>query len=138
MSMKDIPLGTTATQTIEVTRELTAAHAVEGLPEVFSTPSMIELMESAATEALIPYLDEGWVSVGVSVNIKHLAATPVGFQVTATAKVTAVSDHTVTFHVEVHDGVEKAGEGSHVRAPVELQRFEKGFNAKIQKKPPRS
>lgn len=134
MSIKDIPVGTTATLSLEVTHELTVAHLLAGMPEVFSTPSMISLVENAAAEAIRSYLEEGWVSVGVSVNIKHLAATPIGFTATATATVTEVNDPTVTFAVEVHDGVEKVGAGTHVRAPIDLQRFEKGCHAKMQKK----
>jgi predicted thioesterase len=125
-----IPVGASATTNIEVTREMTVAHFHAHMPEVYGTPMMIYLMELAAANAIQPYLPEGWVSVGAVVNIKHLAATPVGFKVTARAEVTAVSDHTVTFTVEAHDGVDKIGEGTHVRAPVELSRFEKRMKTK--------
>jgi predicted thioesterase len=100
------------------------------MPEVYGTPMMIYLMEVAAGDAIQKYLPEGWVSVGVVVNVKHLAATPVGFTVTAKAEVVSVSDSTVTFTVEAHDGVEKIGEGTHVRAPIELARFEKRVKSK--------
>lgn len=132
---EQIPVGATAEKTITVTRELTVAHHTEGMPEVYGTPMMIYLMEVVSAEAIAPYLPEGWVSVGVVVNVKHLAATPVGFEVTATAEVTEVSGRTVTFKVEAHDGVEKIGEGTHVRAPVEMARFEKGFQAKLAQRP---
>ena len=65
------------------------------------------------------------MSVGVGVNIQHLAATPVGFTVTAKAEVVAVSDNTVTLKVEAYDDVEKIGEGMHVRAPIDMARFGK-------------
>ena len=118
---------------MEVTREMTVAHFHSHMPEVFGTPMMIYLMELAAAEAIQPYLPEGWVSVGATVKVKHLAATPVGFNVTARAEVVSVSDHLVSFTVEAHDGVDKIGEGTHVRAPVELERFERRVKAKAAK-----
>jgi predicted thioesterase len=129
----NIPVGIVASQTMDVTREMTVAHFHSHMPEVFGTPMMIYLMELAAAEAIQPYLPEGWVSVGATVEVKHLAATPVGFNVTARAEVVSVSDHLVSFTVEAHDGVDKIGEGTHVRAPVELQRFERRVKAKAAK-----
>lgn len=119
----DIPLGASASESVIVTRELTVAHFHPNMPEVYGTPLMIYLMEVAAAAAIQPYLPEGWVSVGVLVEVKHLAATPVGLTVKATAEVISVEANTVTFTVEAHDGVEKIGEGRHVRAPIHLERF---------------
>lgn len=125
-----IPVGASATTSWVVTRELTIARRDDRLPPVFATPMMIYLMEIASAEAIQPYLPEGWLSVGVLVNVKHLAPTPVGATVTARAEVIAVTDSLVTFAVEAHDGVEKIGEGTHVRAPVELERFLKRVTTK--------
>ena len=130
----NIPVGAAASQTMEVTREMTVAHFHAHMPEVFGTPMMIYLMELAAAEAIQQYLPEGWVSVGATVDVKHLAATPVGFIVTARAEVVSVGDHLVTFTVEAHDGVDKIGEGTHVRAPIEMERFERRVQAKAAKK----
>ena len=127
-----IPVGATSTQIIEITREMTVAHHVETMPEVYGTPIMIYHMEVTAGDAIHKYLPEGWVSVGVLVNVKHLAATPVGAKVTLKAEVVAVGDYTVTFAVEAHDGFEKIGEGTHVRAAVEMGRFMKKVSAKKQ------
>lgn len=128
-----IPVGASATKSIRVLREMTVAHFHSHMPEVYGTPMMIYLMEETAAEAIEKYLPAGWVSVGVAVQIKHLAATPVGFTVTAKAEVTAVSDEGITFTVEAFDGVDKIGEGTHVRAPVELERFDKRLKSKWQK-----
>lgn len=125
-----IPLGASAVRQIVVTREMTVAHHVDEMPEVYGTPIMIFHMETAAGEAIIPYLPVGWISVGVVVNVKHLAATPVGAMVTVRAEVTAVTEATVTFAVEAHDGFEKIGEGTHVRAPVDMERFLRKVSAK--------
>ncbi|HEX8185923.1 MAG TPA: thioesterase family protein [Blastocatellia bacterium] len=121
----NIPVGAAASSTIEVTKEMTVAHFVEGMPEVYGTPIMIFHMETTAGAAIQEHLPEGWVSVGVGVNVKHLAATPVGATVTLKAEVIAVEDKTVLFAVEAHDGSRKIGEGTHARAPVEIKRFMK-------------
>ena len=128
-----IPIGAAAEQVIVVTPEMTVAHFVEAMPAVYGTPIMIFHMETTAGAAITPHLPDGWVSVGVVVNVKHLAATPVGAQVTVRAEVVAVDDHTVTFKVEAHDGVERIGEGLHVRAPVEMARFMKRVEAQATK-----
>ncbi|HWP45322.1 MAG TPA: thioesterase family protein [Blastocatellia bacterium] len=120
-----IPAGASATKSIVVTREMTVTHFVEGMPEVYGTPIMIYHMETAAGEAIHKYLPEGWTSVGVLVNVRHLAATPVGLTVTVNAKVLSVDENTITFAVEAHDGIDKIGEGTHVRAAVQLDRFMK-------------
>lgn len=111
-------------QSTVVTRELTVAHFHPEMPEVYGTPFMIYLMEVAASDAIHRHLPPGCVSVGYEVNVKHLAATPVGRTVTATATLTATNGRLATFAVEAHDGVTLIGTGTHVRAVVDLARFE--------------
>lgn len=130
-----IPTGACASRSVGVTRELTVAHFQPGMPEVYGTPMMIYLMEVAASGASDPYLPEGWVSVGVTVDVKHLAATPIGFTVTAHAEVTQVSPDRVTFRVTALDELERIGEGTHARAPVELERLARGIESKRRKLP---
>jgi len=125
MGTVNIPVGASAHKSVEVAQDMTVAHFHSGMPEVFGTPMMVCLMEEAAREAILPYLPDGWVSVGAMMNVKHLAPTPVGVVVTATATVVAVSDNLITFTIEAHDGFEKIGEGMQVRAAIELKRFEK-------------
>jgi predicted thioesterase len=120
---KNVPIGATATYQLTVTHDLTIASGDGRLPAVFSTPAMIGYMEVAAANAIEPFLPEGWISVGVVVNVRHLAATPEGASVRCTATVTAVDDRTVTFAIEAYDHEEKIGDGTHVRAPVEMSRF---------------
>lgn len=131
----DIPVGASASRSVEVTSELTVGHFHPAMPAVFATPMMIHLMESAAAAALEPHLPEGWTSVGTHVDVRHLAATPIGFSVTATARVVSKDDRTVTFEVEAHDGVEVIGSGSHTRAPIDRSRFDKRIAAKTAKRP---
>ena len=98
------------------------------MPEVYATTFMIYLMEVAATQAIQTNLPPGWVSVGVDVNIRHLAATPIGRTVIAQARVTEINDKLVIFSVQAHDGVNLIGKGTHSRAPVDLVRFERSLS----------
>ena len=125
-----VPIGAAATKEITVTRDMTVAHFHEHMPEVYGTPIMIYHLEVTAEAAVREFLPEGWITVGSVVNVKHLAATPVGATVTTRAEVTEVGDYTITFKVEAHDGFEKIGEGIHVRAPVEMDRFLKRVEKK--------
>lgn len=128
-----IPVGATATRRVVVTKEMTVGHFVPGMPDVYGTLMLVLHMEMAAAEAILPYLPEGWVSVGVEVNVTHSAATPVGATVTVRATVTAVGERDVTFAVESHDGVDSIGSGTHRRAPVEVSRFMKRVGEKAAK-----
>ena len=121
---QSVPVGAAGEASVVVTPELTVGHGVPGMPLVYGTPFMIWLMEVASYRAAAPYLPHGWVSVGTEVNIKHLAATPVGRTVTATASIIEVNKRAIRFAVRARDGVALIGEGIHVRAPVELARFE--------------
>lgn len=127
-----VPPGATASRSLVVTEDLTVGHWAQGMPPVFGTPFLIYLMEVAAAEVLKPYLPEGWATVGAQVNVSHLAATPLGMTVTATAKLVSATERTATFEVVAHDGVEKVGEGTHVRGAVDLAKFEKRWKAKAQ------
>ena len=128
-----IPEGAEAEKSQVVTEEMTVAWHHPDMPPVFGTPVMIYQMELTAAAAIENYLPEGWVTVGVVVNVKHLAATPVGATVTAKARVLSVDGYLITFAIEAHDGVEKIGEGTHVRAAVEMDRFLKRVSAKAQR-----
>lgn len=125
MSSKiEIPIGAEGTQTLIVSREYTVGHFHPDMPLVLGTPFLIYVMEVAASNAMKPYLPEGWVSVGAEVAIKHLAPTPIGFSVTAKATVTECKGRLVTFSITAHDGVELVGEGTHLRGMVDRSKFD--------------
>lgn len=105
----------------------------DDIPEVLATAYMVVMMEGAATKALKPHLDTNEGSVGISVNITHTAATLPGQTVTASAAITAVEGRKITFKVTAHDGLDKIGEGTHIRAIVPWDRFKAGVAAKAQK-----
>ncbi|MGF1484353.1 MAG: enoyl-CoA hydratase-related protein [Opitutales bacterium] len=90
---------------------------------VFSTPSMIHLMEQAARKLLAPHLDAQEESVGVDVNIAHLAATPIGGPVRATAELIGLNRRAAEFAVSAYDAKQQIGQGSHTRAVVDIERF---------------
>jgi fluoroacetyl-CoA thioesterase len=100
------------------------------LPEVFATPIMVLAMENAALNAIKPYLEPGESAVGTGVNVQHIAATPVGHRVEATAVVTKADGRTIEFDVSARDGTEEIGRGTHVRAVVDVARLNKRLAAK--------
>ena len=112
-----------------VVHENTAAAVGAGGVEVFGTPMMIALMENAAWKAVAEQLDPGYVTVGTIVNIRHLAATPLGQKVRASAELTEVDGRRLVFHVTAYDEKQKIGEGQHERFIVHLQRFLDRMNA---------
>ncbi len=99
-----------------------AAFGADGV-HVFGTPVMIGLMENAAWTAVQPELPDGDTTVGILVNVRHLAATPLGGHVTATAELVEIDGRRLVFHVSAHDDNQLIGEGTHERARVNRERF---------------
>jgi len=118
-----IRIGMSAERTLVVSPERTVGHFVEGMPMVYATPMMILEMEIAANDAIASSLEAGWVSVGTEVDIRHLAASPVGALIRSRAEVIAVERRLVRFAVEAFDGERRIGEGRHARGLVNAARF---------------
>lgn len=114
-----------------VNTEDTALHLGSGSVAVLATPQMIRLMETAAVQAVDPHLPSGYATVGVRVEVAHLAATPVGMRVKATARLTAVEDRQLTFEVTASDERELIGKGSHRRMIIEVARFQQRAASKL-------
>ncbi|HZA24789.1 MAG TPA: thioesterase family protein [Dehalococcoidia bacterium] len=93
-------------------------HNVAPHVDKFSTPSMIRLMEQASSEAVAEYLEEGQVTVGFEVNVRHLAPADIGETITAYAEMTEIDRNRVTFKVEAYEGERKIGEGTHRRGII--------------------
>ena len=106
-----------------VTDADTASKWGSGLVPVFSTPALVGLMESAAVNALEGHLQPGQTSVGGRIDVRHLAATPVGMQVRARAELVAVEGRKLTFKVQAWDAVELIGEADHERFVVDEAKF---------------
>jgi len=129
--MRPIPIGAKGTYTLRVTPAHLANQFKDAmLPPVFATPMMITAMENAALNAVRDYLDRGESAVGTVVNIKHLAATPVGHQIVAEAEVTKVDGRRIEFNVRARDDTEEIGTGTHERMVVDLARLAKRLEAK--------
>jgi predicted thioesterase len=118
-----LTIGMRGEATTTVVHENTAAAVGAGGVEVFGTPMMIALIENAAWRAVADELAEGQVTVGTHVNVSHLAATPLGQKVRATAELTEIDRRRLVFRVEAYDERQKIGEGQHERFIVDLQSF---------------
>jgi fluoroacetyl-CoA thioesterase len=122
--MKPIPVGAKGAFTLLVQPQHLANRFKDAtLPAVFATPVMIMTMENAALNAIKAYLDPGESAVGTAVNVRHLAATPVGRQVTAEAEVTKVVGRQIEFTVRAKEGAREIGVGSHARVVVDVAKF---------------
>ena len=124
-----IKAGMSAERTLVVTPDRTVRHVIPTMPAVFGTPMMIMEMEMASADAIDPYLEPGWVTVGTEVDIRHLGASAVGALVRTTAKVVAVERRVIRYEVEAFEGERRIGEGRHARGLVNVEAFNKRFGA---------
>ena len=130
MDARDIiKIGMSAERTLVVAPERTVGHFVKGMPMVYATPMMILEMEMTSGDAIRDHLAPGWTTVGITVDIRHLAASPVGATIRTTARVIEVERRVIRFAVEAFDGERKIGDGRHGRALVNLDSFNKRFGA---------
>ena len=106
------------TLTWEVTDDMTAKRIGTAGSKILSTPNMLALMEATALELAKEYLDEGMTTVGAEAHVRHLAPTPVGMKVSATATLRSIERRKMWFDIEVNDEKGKCGEGSHLRIMV--------------------
>jgi fluoroacetyl-CoA thioesterase len=120
-----IKIGMSAERSLVVPPERTVGHFVRGMPMVYATPMMILEMEMASADAIAAGLESGWVTVGTEVDIRHLAATPVGATVRTVSRVVAVERRIIRFEVEAFDEKRRIGEGRHARGLVSVEAFSK-------------
>src|SRR3954452_4768051 len=126
MDARDIiEIGMSAERTLVVPPERTVGPFLPGMPMVYATPMMILEMELTSGDAISGHLEQGWVTVGTEVDIRHLAATPVGATVRTTARVIAVERRVIRYEVEAFEGERRIGEGRHARGLVNLATFNK-------------
>lgn len=130
MAMDDIRPGLTGRAELVVEEAHTAPRIGSGRIRVLGTPVMINLMEAAALAAVEELLPADHQSLGTKLEVSHVAATPVGMRVTATAEVIAVEGSLIDFRVEAHDEADLIGEGRHRRVVVNVVRFDR----RVQKK----
>jgi len=123
--------GLTGTTEIIVGPEHTAPFVGSGRIAVLATPVMINLIEAAALAAVEHLLPAGHQSLGTHLDVSHVAATPVGLRVTASAEVLGVEGRTITFRVEARDEFEPIGGGTHQRVVVSVARFDERVQRKL-------
>jgi len=117
--MSELAPGLKHSQSIVVTAEMTPPHLRSEPIRVLATPDMVRLVEQTAIQAVQPLLKPDQTTVGTKIDIAHLAATPEGMKVTIAVELTAVDRRRLGFRFEVHDEVEKVGEGTHERFIVD-------------------
>lgn len=115
---------------MKVEVENTAKHLGSGNVSVLATPEMVRLMEGAAVRAVDHLLPDGYRTVGIRVDVRHLAATPLGMTVRAKATLLEVDGRKLTFHVEAFDESEKIGEGIHERMIIDVAKFRQRVESK--------
>ena len=130
--MQSIPSSTRGSFSLVVTPDHLANRFKDAmLPPVLATPVMIMVMENAALNAIKPYLDPGESALGTRVDVRHLAATPAGRQVTGEAEVTKVDGRRIEFRIRAVDGSEEIGVGTHERMIINLAKFYERLKSKF-------
>jgi len=127
----NLPPGLKGVAELVVGEQHTAPRIGSGRIRVLATPVMINLIEAAALAAVEHLLPPGHQSLGIHLDVRHFAATPVGLRVTATAEITAVDGRTISFRVEARDERETIGDGAHERVVVNVARFDERVQRKV-------
>ena len=123
--------GRTGSAELVVGVEHSAPSIGSGLVPVLGTPVMINLIEAAALAAVERLLPPGHQSLGIHLDVRHFAATPIGMRVRATAELIAVEGRTLSFRVEARDDLEPIGDGTHQRVVVNVARFDQRVQRKL-------
>lgn len=130
-TLPNFHIGLTGSASLLVAPEHTAPRVGSGRVEVLATPVMINLIEAATLNAVEALLPAGMQSLGIHLDVRHTAATPVGMRVTATSELTAIDGRTLSFHVEARDEREVIGGGTHQRVVVNVARFDERVQKKL-------
>ncbi|MES2563901.1 MAG: thioesterase family protein [Pseudomonadota bacterium] len=126
--MDTLKVGMKETVEWEVTENRTTTR---GEFKVFATPFMVQFAEMASSKLAAPHLKPGQGQVGLSVNIRHMAATPMGKTVRAEVELTAIDRRKLTFHVQIFDDVEQIGEVTHERFVIDIDKYTERLRKKI-------
>ena len=121
--MKEIPLGMKGTYEVDVTAENTASRVRSGGVPTFSTPSMVAGMECCCSNSMLPYLEEGQGSVGIRIEVRHMASTPIGMHVRFESGLIEQDRRRLVFRVKAFDQIEQVGEGVHERFIIDYDKF---------------
>jgi fluoroacetyl-CoA thioesterase len=131
LDLSKLKIGLTGSAELLVAAEHTAPRVGSGRVPVLATPVMINVIEAAALAAIEHLLPAGHQSLGIRLDVRHFAATPVGMRVRATSTLIGIDGRTLTFRVEADDEKEAIGEGSHERVVVNVARFDQRVQKKL-------
>lgn len=126
-----LEIGLKGHQEMTVTDEFTAKTMGSGVLDVYATPAMLALMEKTAFTSVAPYLNEGCGTVGIKVEIEHVASSPLGMKITCDSELTAIEGRKLIFSVEAFDEKGLIGKGIHERFIIESERFQEKTNQKM-------
>lgn len=127
-----LEIGLKYTKTETVNENNTAAKVGSGLLPVYATPAMIALLEGACAEAVAPLLEDGMTTVGTKLDVEHVAATPIGMDVTCECELVEIDRRRLVFKVEICDKAGLIGKGTHDRFIVDSEKFMSKVTAKIE------
>ena len=136
VELSNLRAGLRGSADLLVGTEHTAPHVGSGRVPVLATPVMINLIEAAALAAVEHLLPSGHQSLGIHLDIRHFAATPVGMRVWASCELVRIDGRTLVFTAEAHDEKEPIGGGSHQRVVVDIARFDQRVQRKLSKVSP--
>jgi predicted thioesterase len=128
--------GLTGSAELSVANEHTAPHVGSGVVRVLATPVLVNLLEAAALDAVEKHVAPGHQTVGIHLDVRHYAATPVGMRVRAYAEIVAIEGRTIAFRAWAEDDVERIGEGTHERVIITLDKFDERMRAKTERGTP--
>ena len=131
MALDALKPGLTGRAELRISEEHTAPRVGSGLVHVLATPVMINLFEAAALDAVDKHLPEGYQSLGTVLNVRHIAATPVGMKVVAEANIVRIENRTVFLEVSARDEMELIGDGTHERVVVNVEKFSQRVKRKL-------
>jgi len=119
----EIPVGVKGKEEVVVTFETTAARYGSGLVEVYATPAMVGLMEKTCLVSVLPYLPEGFGTVGIKVDIVHTRATPIGMKVRCESTLIEIDRRRLVFELVAYDEKGEIGRGRHERFVIDTKKF---------------
>ncbi len=131
--MQEFPIGMKNTTYVEVTPETTASRVRSGGVPTFSTPNLVAGMEVCCSMSLLPYLEEGQGSVGMSISVKHMASTPVGMTVRFESELVEQDRRRLVFNIKAFDEFDQVGEAVHERFIIDNEKFLPKAAAKLER-----
>ena len=135
-ALRTLRNGLTGHAELVVDNEHTAPHVGSGVVRVLATPVLVNLLEAAALDAAEKHIAAGHQTVGIRLDIRHFAATPVGMLVRAQAEVINIDGRMISFRVWAEDEVELVADGTHERVIITLDKFDARMKAKSERRMP--